>query len=258
MLEKLRIANYPTFTIELTFGDKHSEINDAIHVKTDSYLFHKERLCRLLEQKIPTRYTKLCFLDADVLFNNPDWYNETSRLLEKYEVVQPFSSASWLDLTYKNSIQERLSVIFMDKSARFNSNYHPGFAWAFQRVWYNRIGFYDLGISGGGDTMSVVGWLRVDFPAGYLKKAYVSSFEEFKDKLVTLPKMAATTGTLFHLWHGNRSDRKYMARHECMRDVDDVKKILAINDQGVLELTDRKVNAEMKKYFDERHDDGLS
>jgi hypothetical protein len=258
MLEKLRLANFPVYTMELTFEDRSPEIKDAFHVKTDSYLFHKERLCRLLEKKIPKKYTKLCFLDADVLFNNLDWYSQTSRLLDSYEIVQPFSSASWLDLTYKNSIQERLSVVFMDKTARFNSNYHPGFAWAFQRNWYNKIGFYDLGVSGSGDTMSAAAWLGVDFPAGYLKPAYVASFEEFKTKLLTLPKMAATSGTLYHLWHGNRTNRKYVARHECMNDILEVKDVLAINAQGVFELTDRKLNATMKRYFDERQDDGLS
>lgn len=258
MLEKLRHANFPVFTLEMTFGEELPEIKDAMHVKSDSYLFHKERLCRLLEKKVPSKYSKLCFLDADVLFNNADWYNQTSRLLDKYEIVQPFSSASWLDLTYQTSIQERLSVIFMDKTARFNSNYHPGFAWAFQRAWYNRIGFYDLGISGSGDTMSAAAWLGVEFPPGYLKKAYHASFDEFKKKLITLPKMAATPGTLYHLWHGNRTNRKYVARHECMNEIRDVKEVLATNSYGVFELTDRKLNAEMKRYFDERQDDGLS
>jgi hypothetical protein len=258
MLEKLKLAQYPVFTLELTFQDRSFEIKDAIHLKTDSYLFHKERLCRLLETKIPSRFTKLCFLDADVLFENANWYNETSKLLDTYEIVQPFARASWLDLTYKTSIQERLSVVFMDRSVRFNSNYHPGFAWAFQRKWYNRIGFYDYGISGSGDTMSAAAWLGVEFPPGYLKRAYIESFEEYKKKITTLPKMTATSGTLFHLWHGNRTNRKYVARHECMNDVADVKSVLALNPHGAFELTDRKLSAELKRYFDERQDDGLS
>jgi hypothetical protein len=211
-----------------------------------------------LEKKIPSKYTKLCFLDADVLFQNADWYNETSKLLEKHEVVQPFSSASWLDLTYRQSIQERLSVVFMDKNNRFNSNYHPGFAWAFQRGWYTLVGFYDEGISGSGDTMSAAAWLGVDFPSGYLKPAYVASFDAYKRKLKTLPKMACTSGVLYHLWHGNRVNRKYVARHECMNDIADVRSVLAVNQQGVFELIDRKLNAELKRYFDERIDDGLS
>lgn len=258
MLEKLRLANYPVFTMELTFENKSPEIKDAIHVNTYSYLFHKERLCRILEKKIPARYTKLCFLDADVLFNNPNWYNETSKLLDTNHIVQPFSCASWLDLSYKNSIQQRMSVVFMDKHSRFNSNYHPGFAWAFQRTWYKNIGFYDFGVSGSGDTMSAAAWLGVDFPVGYLKPAYLSSFEDFKKKVTTLPRLSATNGTLYHLWHGNRTDRKYVSRHECMNDIQDVKHVLATNSQGVFELMDRKLNAEMKRYFDERHDDGLS
>jgi hypothetical protein len=258
ILEKLKLAGIPTFTIELVFEDRHYEIQNAFHVRTDSHMFHKERLCRLLEKRIPSKYTKLCFIDADVLFDNPNWYDETSSLLNTHEIVQPFSMASWLDLTYKTSTMERLSIVFMDRNSRFNSSYHPGFAWAFQRPWYNRVGFYEIAITGSGDTMSAAAWIGVDFPAGYLKNAYAASFEDYKKKLTVLPKICSTSGKLYHLWHGNRANRKYVSRHECVNDITDIRDVLATNKDDVFELTNRKLNADMKRYFDEREDDGLS
>lgn len=258
MLEKLKLAKIPTFTLELTFDDALPEIVDAVHVRASSHLFHKERLCRLLEPKIPKKYTKLCFMDADVVFDNPNWYAHTSSLLNNHDVVQPFTNALWLDLTYKQVVQERLSVIFMDKTKTFNSNYHPGFVWAFSRKWYNRVGYYDYGISGSGDTMSAAAWLGVDFPPNYLKPAYAASFKQYKETCKLLPRMACTPGKLYHLWHGNRTNRKYVARHECMNDIEDVRKILAVNEDGVFELLDRQVHVKLKQYFDEREDDGLS
>lgn len=258
MLEKLRLAKMPVFTLELTFGNASPEIKDAYHVRADSYLFHKERLCRLLEKRVPPSYSKICFLDGDILFENSNWYNETSGLLDRYQVVQPFETACWLDLTYKNITLKRQSVVYMNRSTKFDSNYHPGFAWAFQRSWYNKIGFYDLGISGSGDTMSAGAWLGVEFPATAIKNAYTASYAEFKKKLVVLPKIASTSGSLYHLWHGNRINRKYVSRHECLNHVGDVRDILAVNSCGVYELMDRKVNNDMKTYFDEREDDGLS
>jgi hypothetical protein len=258
MLEKLKLAGIPTYSLELLFEDRLPEIQNAFHVRSDSYLFHKERLCRILEKKIPSKFTKICFIDADVLFDNPKWYNDTSKLLDTYEIVQPFSVASWLDLTYKNTTIERLSVAFMDKTKRYNSNYHPGFAWAFQRAWYNRIGFYDFAVTGSGDTLSAAAWLGVDFPPGYLKQAYQTSYDAYKKKVVVLPKLCAAPGKLYHLWHGNRSNRKYIARHEYLNDIQDVCDVLATNRDDVFELTNRKLNADMKRYFDEREDDGLS
>jgi hypothetical protein len=43
-----------------------------------------------------------------------------------------------------------------------------------------------------------------------------------------------------------------------MNDIEDVRKILAVNEDGVFELLDRQVHVKLKQYFDEREDDGLS
>jgi chromatin remodeling complex protein RSC6 len=40
------------------FGDNEPEFKKAFHVRGDSPLFHKERLCRLLEKRIPRELKK--------------------------------------------------------------------------------------------------------------------------------------------------------------------------------------------------------
>lgn len=253
-LEKFKLANMPCFTIELLFHDNPPEIKDAIHIKCSSYLFHKERLCRIAEKMIPSSYKKICFMDADIVFDNPTWYERTSNLLRFYDVVQPFYIASWLNLSYKATTQERLSVIFMDKNKYYNPIFHPGFVWAFKRDWYKQNGFFDYAITGSGDTLSVAAWMNVEFKPGYLKPAYVAPYNEFRKNL-KLPKITATEGKIYHLWHGNKTNRKYVLRHEILNDIPDVRNILATNSSGVFELLNRDVNAKMKLYFDEREDD---
>ena len=54
----------PVFTLELVYEGRSPELPDAFHVHTNSFLFHKENLCKILETKLPPCYKKLAFLDA--------------------------------------------------------------------------------------------------------------------------------------------------------------------------------------------------
>ena len=101
-VNQFKLQKLPVFTLELVFKDREPEIHDAFHVRCDSFMFHKERMCRILETKIPSKYKKLLFIDGDVIFNNTTWYSDISKLLDTHDVVQPFEKCEWLDLTYTN------------------------------------------------------------------------------------------------------------------------------------------------------------
>ena len=65
----------PTFTLELVFNGNVPEVaedKNVFHVYGNSVMFHKERLCRILETKIPTTYTKILFCDADIIFKEKE------------------------------------------------------------------------------------------------------------------------------------------------------------------------------------------
>jgi len=252
-VEKLRTARIPYYTIELCFGEP--EIKKAIHVSGKSFLFHKERLCRLVERHVSWWYSKIMFLDADIIFNNPKWYSEVSALLYSQDVVQPFQKAVWLDITFKQPIIERYTVAGMDTKGVFDSKLHPGFAWAFKRSWYRKVGFFDYGITGSGDTLSVAAWLNVPFRPSYLVSALKPAFDEFNK--LPKPKLANIKGTVYHLWHGTRENRKYLERHSILDGVSDVRDILVLNKDGVFELTDTKINKKLEEYFVSRDDDGF-
>jgi hypothetical protein len=252
-VEKLRNAGIPYYTLELVFSKP--EIVDAFHVRGSSILFHKEQLCKLLERRVPRWYTKLLFLDADLVFSRPTWYTDISKALNHYEVVHPFSTACWLDITYKQVIDERLSILFMDRKKLYNPAYHPGFGWAFRRSWFRRNGFFQYGITGSGDTLSAAAWLGTDFVPTYLKPALKPAYTEYKKKVK--PSIGCIEGTVYHLWHGARKNRKYQERHLILDGVDDVRKILKENRDGVFEVSDNSVREKLVLYFQERDDDGV-
>ena len=253
-IEKLKLAKIPYYTLELVFNRQEPEIKDAFHVYAKSVMFHKERLCTLLEAMIPWYYSKIMFMDADIIFGNPDWYSEVSSALYDNDVVQPFTTAVWMDITYTKATQIRESVIFMDKRKTFDHKLHPGFAWAFTRKWFRKVGFFEYGVTGSGDTLSAAAWLGVKFPTTYLKPALVPAYTEF-DKLPK-PRITCTSGPVFHLWHGTHVNRKYVDRHVILDGVADIRKVMRPNWNGVWEFSVKGLSEKLSAYFAERVDDG--
>jgi hypothetical protein len=244
--------------MELIFDNRQPEIPDAFHVKGVSHMFHKERLYRLLEKKIPSRFTKLAFLDADILFNDVSWYSDTSKLLDTYDVVQPFEKAHWMDLTYTKTELSRESVVKM-KESEYNPKYHPGFAWCMRRDWYNKIGFFDYAVSGSGDTLSSAGWLKKTFPTNFKScpTTLIFAYKTFQDK--PSPRITFLKGMeVFHLYHGTRENRQYTSRHELLNTDIPINKLIKINSDGIYEWVDSMMNPKFLDYFKNRIDDDLS
>lgn len=250
---KLRMAKIPFFTLEVVYDAP--EIGEATHIPGKSAMFHKEQLCHLLEQHIPAEFTKLLFLDADVLFGNPQWYSRVSNLLETYQVIQPFRDAVFLDLTYTKQLIKKSSVLFMDRQ-QYDSKFHPGFGWGFQRSWFRKIGFFQYAITGCGDTFSVSAWLRAPLPPAYpFQEAYRPSYTEYKQH--PPPTMTFCEGTIYHLWHGNDNNRQWKTRHAILEGVADVRDILTAEKGKSFELTDAAVEKKLRDYFVNRVDDGI-
>jgi hypothetical protein len=156
-VEKMKSAGIPVFTIELVIKGSNPYIQDAFHVYGTSYLFQKENLFRILESRIPARFSKLLFIDSDVIFDDPAWYDKLSVILETYDVAHCFETANWLDITYKKTSMTADSYVKSSEKDILlwdpSKMYHSGFGWAFTRNWYNQAGFIDETIIGSGDLL---------------------------------------------------------------------------------------------------------
>jgi len=256
MVKKLESFNLPIFTLELVFNDREPEIPHAHHVYGHSYMFHKERLCRLLEELVPEKYKKIAFMDTDLFYDNVNWYYQTSKLLDSYDVVQMFENAHWMNSKNIKKELSRKSVLFM-KEEIFNHNYHPGFAWAFRREYYNDVGFFDWAVSGSGDTLSAAKWLNKTLPLKFksLPKPLYTEYINFYNK--PNPKITYLKDVdVYHLYHGSRINRQYSQRHEMLFINQDIKELLFLNNQGVYEWTHKpKWNELFLEYFISRKDD---
>lgn len=255
---KFDTQKLPNFTIELIYKDRQPEIPDAFHVHSNSVMFHKENLYRVLEKKIPKKYKKLAFLDCDVMFEDPEWYSKTSKLLDTHDIVQPFETAYWLDLTYTQATLSRKTVLHM-KNKKWDFAYHPGFAWCMRRDWYNKVGFFDYALSGSGDTLSSAVWLDKYFPPNFqsLPKALVNEYKKYQTSPV--PRITFLKDTsIHHLYHGSRENRQYSERHKMLNINEDVKELITTNKDGVFEWKEPKNwNSIFLNYFVSRNDDDL-
>jgi len=268
-VEKLKLAKIPYYTIEM-YVDK-IDIADAIHVKTELILFQKERLCYLLEKHIPQKYKKLLFMDTDMVYENINWYNDVSKKLDDFNIVQCYSNIYYLDITYKKIDKSFYSSSLIrnrkDNSSHFGSRGGasvfgtPGGAWAFQRQWFNDIGFFQYDPLGSCDKLSVLIWYGIDTEYRYnssMTTMVKGALAEYKAKLKQLPSICFVEGLAYHLWHGTLENRQYIERKEIFKSVKDIRDILKIGENGLFELVDKtKYKSKIMKYFKNKDDDGI-
>jgi len=255
----LTLQEIPWFTMELAFEDRDFEIPEGpniFRVRSNSYMFHKERMCRIMERKIPKRFTKIVFMDADLIFSKNEWYSTMSKMLNTHDAVQGFENCHWMDLSYKKVTLTRPTVVTM-KEKTFTHLHHPGFVWGFRRDWFKKYGFFDLAISGSGDTLSAAAWLHKDLPINS-KSTPMSikyAYESYKVKIQ--PRLGYLKGIdVYHLYHGSRKNRQYVERHNKLEIQQDIRRLIWINKDEMYEwrLTERW-NPIFKSYFESREDD---
>ena len=261
-IEQFHLQGLPTYTLELVYEGRKPEISSSknvFHVTTNSYMFHKENMIRVLEKKIPSKYKKLLCVDADVIWKRETWYSDISKALDTYDVVQPFERAHWLDLTYKNTELMRETVLHL-KDETWNAKYHPGFGWAFRRDWYNSCGFFDYAVSGSGDTLSVGHWLSKKFPKNFKSLPNPMKFQYSKFCKNKPPKIGYCEDLdIYHLYHGSRTNRQYVDRHKMIDVNEDILRLTTKNKDGILEWRDTEHwNPIFLNYFESREDDGNS
>ena len=262
ILEMLKLANIPYFVAEMYI--EKPDIKEAFHYKTDIILFQKERLCHLMLEKIPTQYTKVMFMDSDIVFDNLNWYNEMSDKLDTYDAVHGFTKVLRLDITYKRVLDEVLSFTFRKKYGNtvhkvgpHTMGFAPGGAWGFKREWFNKIGFFENEILGGSDTYSVQSWGIIEDTYHY-PEYIINSIQDYKNKIKTSPRIGRLRGNIFHLWHGDSKRYKgNKSKKLIFKGVKDIRDVLSKSRNGLFTLKNRTLRKKFRKYFLNRDDDGV-
>lgn len=92
--ERIEASDLYLITVECAFGEMKYALKPSartIQLRSDCILWQKERLLNIAVSRLPETITKVAWLDCDVLFSNPNWAVQTSRLLDTVPIVQPFA-----------------------------------------------------------------------------------------------------------------------------------------------------------------------
>ncbi|WP_166822126.1 hypothetical protein [Thalassoroseus pseudoceratinae] len=206
------IANH-LWTIELAFDDDPFtiEAERTIRVRgkrAHHQLWQKERLLNLAQEQVPSHYNAVGYIDCDLLFDNPAWYDETRRLLERYRAVQLFTQVSLLSAT--GAVIKQQNTVVANPT---NNGLFPGGGWAFRRKLWP---IHDMHIMGGGDTLYL--WaLKGRLDHGKLPMMTDAWAHEWAKQAIDVyrkcgGRIASTRGTVRHLYHGSLKNRLYRDR----------------------------------------------
>lgn len=252
----------------------------VIRLPYKSVMWQKERLINYAASILPSKFEYVAWVDADLLFDVPDWQAQAVRQLEsgKFGFVQCHSHVLYLPrnhLRYMGATDYECECVgyhihqtggneaWRDLQDSDLQDKIPGGAWMSHRAFFE-LGLYDRHIVGGNDSCFVGAltnfprwkiFTTAELPA---LRADVDHYERLLWGSGLNLKIGYVPGSCFHLWHGNPKRRGYgAARNKILIDnqfdpLTDIKTV-----EGVLEWASDKpdLHERMKAYFSNRQED---
>lgn len=268
----------PHLLAHCAFGEAPFDALDGepgLRIRARDVLWQKERLLNLAIAALPPSCTKVAWVDADVLFTNSNWLLETSRLLDRFVLVQPYGERIHLPpaTAATAGTEDRLPGIVRRCAGDpivvrepYEIHGATGLAWAAQRSLLDRCGLYDACIIGGGDhaiahasygdwqSKCVAALIGLETPAHRHFRNWAERWHAgVRGSIAHVP------GTVLHLWHGERAHRHYSLRHKQQKHYGfDPTTDLCRGETGCWEWASDKpaLHAWAARYFTERREDG--
>lgn len=273
-LREMKNNKIPLYGIELSLTGKFETTGmhgwTQMKVKKENMCFQKEACLNLVEKKVPRQYTKLAWIDCDLIFMNSKWYTEASKKLDKHKLIQLYTHGYNTD-RYGRIVTEFPSIMYMkDKVASdkwFTHSGYPGGAWAARREFWKHGGLYPYSVMGGGDTIFVYSLYDYEFnhpkyeKIGIQKNRCSKAYLDWKAKVNNYIKrdVSYIENKFIHEWHGDKKNRNYTNRHDVLKKID-IRKQVRLNEKGILEfygIEDDVVFSEIHEYFLDRDEDGF-
>jgi hypothetical protein len=279
----------PLLAVELSFqGDFELASDDAeilVRCTGGDVLWQKERLLNIALERLPRSCQQVVWVDCDVVFQRPDWALALREQLDSTPLVQPFSQVLHLRRdALPNSEPEASSDIAcvmpsvaglidrgaaaadcLGKDGEFRQRKRaPGLVWAARRDLLARHGLYDACITGGGDTALAAAAYGIPeavvrFQAMNTRQAshYRAWAEAFYHSI--RGRVGWLEGELWHLWHGERGERRVPQRYHDLTPFDfDPAADIHHDSGGCWRWNSNKpqLHACLESYFAARNEDG--
>lgn len=268
--------------IECVIGDTLPQLpeNENITtVYTANLLWHKEALLNKVIAELPAQYKYIFWLDADVIFTNPDWLVQGVKKMQSgYNIIQPFEYCVHLEKDeyepyfdtkqYYHTIgtSSRPKELWrsfaanceIDADIAASTNYdvhgHVGFAWGATREVLTQVPLYDKALIGGADHI-IAHACAGHIPHKCITKSFTDDIENVHDWShrfynVTKGNVGYVPGELWHIWHGDIKKRDYLNR--ITNFTSQAKGITQKDENGLYVTDDTQALAYMHNYFDTR------
>ena len=243
----------PLVTVEV--AARKFVLPDAIHLVSDSVLWHKEAAINVGIRSVWSEYDAVAWVDADIIFADDGWVDTTLAALKKSPVVQP-----WYTAYRKNAgggVHKQEHSLAVDMSAT------PGFAWAATSNYLKQLrGLYDATIIGGGDRVNAYAFYRdtrVMLPWACGEQYGINTWLRKTAHFSQVPAVPVA-GDITHLYHGERTNRRYLQRHQELDALGyNAAKHIRRQENGLLGWTaeaPQKLVKHVAKYFWDRKEDG--
>ncbi|MDX1958236.1 MAG: hypothetical protein SFU98_06665 [Leptospiraceae bacterium] len=234
----LKENSVPLVTVECSFDQNSTlgEIDNHILVQANSVMWFKEQLLNIGIKNLPKDCTHFAWLDCDLFFENSNWASEAVKLLKEKPIIQLFSKAFRLEkgtTTITEKAESWTSFAFEynhDPHCFFKGNFdlhgHSGFAWAARREIFSENELYPACVIGSGDHAMAHAFVG-DWSSPCINrvfgnnKIHILHFQDWARKLY--PKVKAKIGfldgSIYHLWHGDPINRKYVERNKMLANL---------------------------------------
>ena len=230
----LHRSGIPLLTVECAFGEQPYDLPesmDVVRVRGKSPLWQKERLISLGISWLPASCKYVAWMDCDLVHTNPRWAQETVARLQQVPVVQVFECCTRLPRHYAEAncgpgdrFPSFGAVAGRDPSVlasgEFPDHGHTGFGWAARREVLDRHGLYEYAVAGSADHFMAHAALG-DYWSPCIERHMagmphiIRHFRDWAEPFygTVQGKLGVVPGEVLHLWHGDFENRRYIARH---------------------------------------------
>lgn len=200
---------------------------NLIRTRGRDFIWHRERLINLALPRVPKNFDAIAWVDADILFANPDWQAEAEQRLRDFPVVQLFERVVRLppgQTSFDAGGGDRFPG--MAKACSENraalqltrlQHGHTGFAWACRRDCLEQFRLYEGDPIGGADHLMAHTFFG-DLDSHCIRERFSKNdaahrhYREWADRTngIILGRVSYIPGEILHLWHGHPLNRRYM------------------------------------------------
>lgn len=157
--EALKRAPVHLLTVELAFGEEPFEIEpdetELVRLRSNGIMWQKERLLNHGLRKLAgDGYGSLCYLDADIVFDEADWADRVLEALGRHRFVQVFETVHRFGRDAPGA-----ASLLRTEPARVTVRRQGG-GWAVRREAFEQTMLYEHLIVGGADSLMFWATLR--------------------------------------------------------------------------------------------------